>query len=35
MEKLANDNVMKLYLNECFACANKLVMKSFINFVGE
>ena len=29
MEKLANENLMKLYLNECLVCVNKLAMKSF------
>ena len=34
MEKLANENLMKLYLNECLSGANKLAMKSFPNFLG-
>ena len=29
--ELAND-LMKLYVNECLACANKLAMMSFQNF---
>ena len=35
MEKLANENLMKLYLNECLACASKLAMKSFPNFLDQ
>ena len=35
MEKLANENIMKLYLNECLACANKMAMKSFEDFLGQ